>query len=691
MLNENQQRYVISRLQSIDQMLAEAADQLEPPDRERIFAAASPDATPEQRKVLRDYLAQVRFALRRFMLAQQLRGGSSPRSGVWSFRVTLEFARIAAEELRPRYWRGYGEVDAESAASAERFAADLTTLLRRMEDYLERGAGGSLATRLSHLAGAQDELGLLKELERVISSYGLTELRAPLEILVDRAASPRFEIAVFGRVSAGKSSLLNWWLNRPVLPTGVLPVTTVPTRIVHGNTARARVKTASRTDDAPLEQLAEYVTESRNPGNAKQILEIRIEVPAERLAGGICLVDTPGLGSLATAGAARTLEYLPRCDLGILLLAAGAPITREDIDVARALIDSGSDLTLAISKADQLSGADLEQAVDYVREQFQAALGVALSVRPVSTLANHRGLAEEWFERELAPRLAQHRTEAARVLGRKIAALRESVIAVLSARMAPARAPGTRSGAAAASHERIAQVRSDFEQVRAELLDLRMRLPAFAGHVVDAAATELANCWVEGIRGDQAIGDRVETAIAHRVDQAGRVVGELLGSLRDAIRRVLEEGRAERETIEELERPRGRPIFDLATLPQLSRYDRPLWRPRVPFLLRAAARARVRRTILVPLEEQLARHGEALCHWGLRYLDDLERKFDAAAARREGTERFESGSSWTPERGTAARRDLELLRSWPADASPLQMERSAGAQLAPQRPTERPA
>jgi len=684
MFNESQQRYVISRLHSIDRMLGEAADQLEPVDRGRVFTSISPDATAEQRKVLGDYLAQVRFALRRFMLAQQLHEQRAPTSGLWSFRIGLDFARIAAEELRPRYWRGYGEVDPQSAAAAERFAAELATLLRRIADYLERGDGGSLATRLSHLAGAQEELKLLRELERIISMYGLTELRAPLETLVERAASPRFEIAVFGRVSAGKSSLLNWWLDRPVLPTGITPVTTVPTRIVHGDGARLSVKTISGTLDGSIEQLDHYVTEARNPGNSKQVLDILIRLPAERLQGGVCLVDTPGLGSLATAGAAQTLEYLPRCDLGILLLAAGSPVTREDVDVARALIDGGSELTLALSKADQLSSVDLQQAVAYVGDEFQAVLGVPLSVRPLSTLPTHESLASEWFERELAPRLAQHRTEAARVLRRKIAVLRESVTAVLSARMAPtvqgslapAREghPGAapqdraRTKESVALHERIAQVRADFEHVRSELLDLRLRLSGFAGQVVEAAAAELARSWIESPGDDQVIAERVETAIAHRADEAGHAVADLLSTLHDAIVRVLEQCDTGREAIEELPKPRGRPIFDLASLPRLPRYARPPWLPPVPLLPRALARARVHRAMLAAVEDRLARHGEALCHWGKRYLDDLERKFDGATAQREGTERFEAEGSWAPERVNAARRDLELLRRWPADA-----------------------
>ena len=65
------------------------------------------------------------------------------------------------------------------------------------------------------------------------------------------------------------------------------------------------------------------MTEQENPGNTKHVTRLLVKIPAPRLSSGIVLVDTPGLGSLATTGAAETLAYLPRCDLGIVLIDAG--------------------------------------------------------------------------------------------------------------------------------------------------------------------------------------------------------------------------------------------------------------------------------------------------------------------------------------------------------------------------------
>jgi GTP-binding protein EngB required for normal cell division len=686
--NESQQRYVLSRLRHLEETLTEAVEQLAPCESGRVFRTVSADANTAQRKVLADYLAQLRFALRRFMLAQQLRDELRPTRSLWAFQTALVFARIAAEELRPKYWRGYGEVDPGAARAAERFAAELVTLLHRMEDYVAGGEGGGLAARLEQLAGTGDEVRLLKELERIISAYGLTELRAPLQALVDRAISPRFEIAVFGRVSSGKSSLLNWWLGRELLPTGITPVTAVPTRIVRGETARVRIERAQGSPlEVPVEEIAAYVSEQGNPGNVKHVLSVTLEAPSARLEGGIRLVDTPGLGSLATQGAAKTLEYLPQCDLGILLIEAGAPVAPDDVDVARALLDGGSDLIMVLSKADRLGHGDLELALEYVKAQFEAQLSIPVPLRAISTIAGNP-LAQAWFDEMLAPRLASHTGCAVQALGRKIAVLRESVVAILEARLRrpeeeprPASAPVTNE--AARLHERIAQARSEFEHARSQLLDLKRALGRFDSVLLEAAEEELARCWLESARAEESIVVRIEAAMLRHADEPGHAVVRMLESLRDDLVNIIrgaqsespkshasEADHGEREAERELARPRGRPVFDIsAALAARPSLLPPRAMPRWSIIARPLARARLRGAIATSLLNQLTVHAEALYHWSVRYLDDLTRRFDAAVAMLESAERFGAESPLTPEMAKRARRDLDRLRQWPADAA----------------------
>lgn len=63
MIAANHQRYLLSRFRHIEEISGEAIRALAPADDERLFRRVMPDATPEQRKILADYLAQVRWSL----------------------------------------------------------------------------------------------------------------------------------------------------------------------------------------------------------------------------------------------------------------------------------------------------------------------------------------------------------------------------------------------------------------------------------------------------------------------------------------------------------------------------------------------------------------------------------------------------------------------------------------------------
>jgi len=152
---------------------------------------------------------------------------------------------------------------------------------------------------------------LLGEIERVITAHGLVELRAALSMLLNRMESAAFEVGVFGRVSSGKSSLLNYILQTDVLPVGVTPVTAIPTRISHGPVAEAGIEFAeAQPRIISLSELPEFATEQKNPGNKKHVARIFVKLPSDRLAEGVTFVDTPGLGSLAVTGAEETIAYL---------------------------------------------------------------------------------------------------------------------------------------------------------------------------------------------------------------------------------------------------------------------------------------------------------------------------------------------------------------------------------------------
>lgn len=100
-----------------------------------------------------------------------------------------------------------------------------------------------------------------------------------------RLADDRFNVVVAGRFNRGKSTLLNALLGVDRLPTGIIPLTSVITTVRYGTSERVLIDYEGRglRGEVSLDQLPEYVTEKRNPGNIKRIRSEEIQLPAEVL------------------------------------------------------------------------------------------------------------------------------------------------------------------------------------------------------------------------------------------------------------------------------------------------------------------------------------------------------------------------------------------------------------------------
>jgi hypothetical protein len=135
--------------------------------------------------------------------------------------------------------------------------------------------------------------GPLAQVLAVARSLEAEDVVAELVALADRLQEGRFYVACVGQFKRGKSTLLNALLGACVLPVGVTPVTAVVTVVRYGPAPGARVRMHGTWTDIPLDALAEFVAEERNPENAKQVEAVEVFAPSRLLETGMCLVDTP--------------------------------------------------------------------------------------------------------------------------------------------------------------------------------------------------------------------------------------------------------------------------------------------------------------------------------------------------------------------------------------------------------------
>jgi GTP-binding protein EngB required for normal cell division len=422
--------------QYIDKILAEIEEILDSTGSKAAFPRYAADILPAQRRTIEDYIARVRAQLVRVLEGQRIAREKPSIPASRAVHVHLGAIDLAVEELKPKYMRGYGEVPEGVATELNGIVGELGGLIQRLDRYLSEGVGEDLKARVERLDRAGNDLQLLKKIEEIVRVRGFVEFRPSIAAILDRAEDKSFEIAVFGRVSSGKSSLLNAILETDALPVGVTPITAVPTRIVHAQNPSLTIWfSESPTKILPIAELPQFATEQQNPGNQKHVVRLVLALPSRALRTGVAFVDTPGLGSLATSGARETLAYLPKCDLGVVLIDAGATLTAEDLQTIMALQQAAIPVNVLLSKADLLSAQDREQIVAYVKEHIASECRLDLPVHPVSVVASCRAMLDDWFEHQITPLYARSQELRATSIRRKIGALQDSVTAALQARL----------------------------------------------------------------------------------------------------------------------------------------------------------------------------------------------------------------------------------------------------------------
>jgi GTP-binding protein EngB required for normal cell division len=435
-LKESQRRHISATCQYVDRALTDLEAVVAASSSGSPFARYVDDLTPAQKRLLSDYCAGIRAQMLRVLRGLGIAPGETMISARHAIRTGVAYVEIALEELKPRHMRGYGEVPPDIAPELNGLVYELQALVDRLDRALAHGTAADLGARLARLSEAGEGSDLLVALERVIQRQGLVEFRPALNAILERYEDRRFEVAVFGRVSSGKSSLLNRLLGADILPVGVTPMTAVPTRIQFGPARSVELRFADRpAERVGLERLAEYVTEQANPDNVKHVTRVVVTLDQPQLAQGVVFVDTPGLGSMAAAGAAETLAYLPRCDLGVVLVDGSTSLTPDDVSTVARLSEAGIPPMVLLSKADVLTPDEVTRVVAYVRDQFQKALGLALTVHPVSAAPDHTDRLDAWMAQTLQPLLADHRSLVVQSLQRKVGVLRVSVEATLRARL----------------------------------------------------------------------------------------------------------------------------------------------------------------------------------------------------------------------------------------------------------------
>ncbi len=179
---------------------------------------------------------------------------------------------------------------------------------------------------------------------------------AALEADAARVRRGTAAVVVVGEKKRGKSSLINALVDRPgLLPVDADVATCVHIVVSHGTEGAEVLSGGATTGRAiDLDELAEYAAldpDGREPRH-DDVSQVRVRLPAPLLAGGLELIDTPGVGGLVAGHAALTMATLDRADALMFVLDGSGEITASELAFLERATERIATVVFALTKID---------------------------------------------------------------------------------------------------------------------------------------------------------------------------------------------------------------------------------------------------------------------------------------------------------------------------------------------------
>lgn len=267
--------------------------------------------------------------------------------------------------------------------------------------------------------------GVLELGVKAATAYGRPDLAARLSVLLDRLGRDDVHVYVVGDYKTGKSTLVNALVGAEVCPVDDGIATTVPTMIRHAPqpTAQAVFEPEAAdgepvTRDVEFADVADLVSEAGNPANRRRIRLVEVGVPQPVLASGLVLVDTPGVGGLASPESAATLAAATGADAVMFATSAAQELTQPEVDLLEAVTASCPRAITVLTKTDIYPAwrriAELDRKHLAHRDIAVDVVPVSSEIRQQALAAGDAALNEESGFLELATRLREDVIDAVR-------------------------------------------------------------------------------------------------------------------------------------------------------------------------------------------------------------------------------------------------------------------------------------
>jgi GTP-binding protein EngB required for normal cell division len=217
---------------------------------------------------------------------------------------------------------------------------------------------------------------LIEKIHEVADQFHIVSLNHQIDICKTLLIkSPLIDVAILGQFKAGKSSFINSLVEKDILPVGVIPVTTVITRLQYGKREQAIITYFDGTrSEIDLVELGDFISEAQNSANAKNVDIVDIELPSLKGYPGIRLVDTPGMGSVFKYHREVAENWLPEVGAAILAISADRPLSEHDLTLIEDLSHHTPRIILLLTKADLLTPDQQMEVLQFFQKTLKQKL-----------------------------------------------------------------------------------------------------------------------------------------------------------------------------------------------------------------------------------------------------------------------------------------------------------------------------
>jgi GTP-binding protein EngB required for normal cell division len=237
----------------------------------------------------------------------------------------------------------------------------------------------------------------LTGIREVCNRFQIVSLNRQLEACENLLQQDQIiDVAILGQFKAGKSSFLNSLVGKPLLPVGVIPVTTTITRLQYGKKEMVIIRYFDGQQiEVDITAIEEFTSEAHNPANQKNVEMVDVELPSLEKYAGLRLVDTPGLGSIFKYHMETSENWLPEVGAALLAISSDRPLAQNDLQLIRDLRKHTPKIALLLTKADLLSPEQQKEVIHFFRTALKRELHEEFPILLYSTRLD----TEKWKQR----------------------------------------------------------------------------------------------------------------------------------------------------------------------------------------------------------------------------------------------------------------------------------------------------